>query len=162
MFGNEISSISPLLSSWQIQMLNFTSFKRKPYPRLASGSRGQSKESQIETLKVTFGGSFDFSFGLSVLAWPSLYLTKCSSNKLKIIPRIFCGSHGQRLGRNSSVKWNVKISNLSWPIIHFGGFFSFSADKNIATGETSQAITPFHLFDNLNFSNFYHERIFSS
>ena len=24
-------------------------------------------------------------------------------------------------------------------------------EKNIATGETSQAITPFHFFDNLNF-----------
>ena len=28
---------------------------------------------------------------------------------------------------------------------------------NIATGETAQAITPFHFFDYFNFSNFYHE-----
>ena len=28
--------------------------------------------------------------------------------------------------------------------------------KNIATGETSQAITPFHFFDYFDFSNFYH------
>ena len=27
--------------------------------------------------------------------------------------------------------------------------------KNIATGETSQAITPFHFFDYFDFSNFY-------
>ena len=31
---------------------------------------------------------------------------------------------------------------------------------NIATGETSQAITPFHFFDNLNISNFHHQITF--
>ena len=30
--------------------------------------------------------------------------------------------------------------------------------QNIATGETSQAITPFHFFDYLNYSNFHKKR----
>ena len=38
----------------------------------------------------------------------------------------------------------------------FGQTEKINLDQNIATGETSQAITPYHFFNYLNFFGFYH------
>ena len=55
--------------------------------------------------------------------------------------------------------WSLFIKNTIWD----GGstapkkvFSVLSSYKNIATGETSQAITPFHVFDNFHFFEYFH------
>ena len=53
---------------------------------------------------------------------------------------------------------NVKIIMTQ---VYLKGDHILQGKGNIATGETSQAITPFHFFDYFKFSNFYRDTKFS-
>ena len=57
-------------------------------------------------------------------------------------------------------KFYVPVDQFKYTYIHVPHnvikLGTTSTKKNIATGETSQAITPFHFFDNFNFFNFHH------
>ena len=73
---------------------------------------------------------------------------------------IFCPHKFQRhiiLGHISSLRHIVLVRHFVLLILGYRIYVFFFDDfslKNIATGETSQAITPNHFFDYFNFSDF--------
>ena len=112
--------------------------------------------------------------GCSLILSPNLsqymYITKFGDNR--ICHRIWCQiCHQTTLG--SYLRRSPQICCPLYPIsmnclhlqsvkslaskISLSLFIDAAPLSNIATGETSPAITPFHFFGYSNFSNFYHE-----
>ena len=81
------------------------------------------------------------------------------------INNIKCSPNQSMIHQSAQVPWwrGSSCQHCCWPIwwqMHSEGWQSTKCTStrftNIATGKTSPAITPFHLFGYSNFSNFYH------
>ena len=55
------------------------------------------------------------------------------------------------------INQDFHVENGLWYIFTKNMLFFYTLTTNIATGETSQAITPYHFFNYFNFFGFYHK-----